>query len=105
MKEIKAGAPAELDYILFKPRGAQMDDVDVSALSYSIYDVTNAAEVRASTALTANATGTISLAAADTQLNGTGTTREKRRLCLVVNTNEYWDNIVFWVVAGPCDPT
>ena len=102
MKEITAGYPAIIPFTIYDSYGDAMEDADVTALSYSIYDVTNGAEVRASTAISPVASGTITLSSSDTQLNGSGS-REKRRVCLLVNTSEYKDSFVFWVSEDVCD--
>lgn len=79
-----------------------MADVDVTSLTYSVYDVTNDAEIRASTAITAAGSGTIQLAVLDTQING-DLDREKHRVCLDMNDGEFLSNITFYVAAPICE--
>lgn len=102
MKTITAGMPAQVEYVLYDFDGTALEDTDVSALTYSVYDVTNSTVVRAATAIAANASGTIGLDAADTQINGPGS-REKRRLCLDVNAGEFWSGDVFYVASSSCE--
>lgn len=101
MQELQAGVEARLTFTVYDDDELALDDGDISTLTYSVYDVTNDAEVRASTSGPVAASGEITLLAADTAINGTGT-REKRRVCIVANTDEATAHIIFWVVAQPC---
>ena len=103
MDTLVAGVPGRATYSLYDYDGTTaLEDSDVTSLTYSVYDVTNDAEIRASTAIPTTATGTIDLAVLDTQINGTGE-REKRRLCLDVNDGGLFCGITFYVAGSACE--
>ena len=103
LPEILAGSSgSKITWSALDHTGALMSDSDVTALEYSVYDVTNESTVRARGAVgVTTATGTLGLATSDTQINGSNS-REKRRVCFWVNTDQFWDEIEFWVVASAC---
>ena len=104
MDTVPANSPAQITYALYDFDGSALADDDITALTYSVYDVTNEAEVRAATSITLAASGTIALSASDTLINGTGR-REQRRVCLNVNNGEIFGGMTFYVASNACEPS
>jgi hypothetical protein len=101
MRKLVASMPGKVPFLLLDEDGLPLSDSEVTSLSYSIWNLTEGVEQKASTAITpAVASGTIALNAVDTTLQGTGDT-EQLRLCLVVDT-EYKFPISFLIVEESC---